>query len=140
MNKNGPHSANELPFGLAEALRDQVRRHSERDEMFWSAQRARIRARVRTQVPHRRPLGLALAGALILFLAVWLTSPAGPGPQAIPPSAAGVDDDQQLLIAVERALASGTPQSLAPLSPFAQPDSKSNETQTIPHKEHGNED
>jgi len=133
-------SAWDLPAGLTSALRADARKRSEREEIFWSCQRARIRARIQIDAPQRHSLRIVFAGAVILFLAVLLTSPTGPPPQAVPPAAAVVDDDQQLLIAVERALASGTPQSLAPLSPFAQPDSNFNETQSIPHKEHRNED
>jgi len=140
MNEKEPHSANELPSELAVALRADARRRSERDEVFWSAQRARVRARIRAHVPRPHPLRIALASAVILFLAVFLTAPAGPPQRVETPAASAVDPDQQLLIAVERALASSTPQSLAPASPFAQPDSESHETQTIPHKEHSNED
>ncbi len=140
MNDRTPNSTNQLPSDLAAALRADARKRSERDEVFWSSQRARIRGRIRTNAPQRHSLRIAFAGAVIVFLAVLLSAPAGPTPQAVPPAAATVDDDQQLLIAVERALASGTPQSLAPLSPFVQPNSSSNETQTIPHKEHRNED
>jgi hypothetical protein len=140
MNEKGPNSANELPSGLAAALRTDARKRSERDEIFWSSQRARIRGRIRAQASQRHPLRIAFAGAAFLFLAILLTAPAGTPPQAVPPAAAAVDADQQLLIAVERALASSTPQSLAPVSPFVQPDSNSHATQTIPHKEHRNED
>ena len=131
---------NELPSDLSTALRADACQQSERDEIFWAGQRTRIRARIPTRAARRHPLRIAFAGAVILFLAVLLTAPAGHSPQVVEPSTAEIDADQQLLIAVERALASGTPQSLAPLTPFVEPGSNSNETQTIPHKEHRNED
>ena len=141
MNGKEPVAPNKLPFGLAEALRADAHRLAERDEFFWSRQRARILASSRMHRPRRNPLRIAFAGAVILLVAVLLTAPAGPpAPPALRPAAAAVDADQQLLIAVERALAAGTPQSLAPLSPFEQPNSNFSETQTIPHKEHRNED
>ena len=140
MNKKAQNPVHELPSDLASALRADAERRAQRDETFWGAQRARIRARIGNHLPRRHPLRIAFAGAVILFLAVLLTAPAGPPRQAVAPAPAVIDDDQQLLLAVERALASGTPQSLAPLSPFAPQDSNSNETQTIPHKEHRNED
>lgn len=132
-------SANDLPSDLVAALLIDARRRSERDEVFWSGQRTAVRARIRAHVPRGHPLRITFAGAVILFLAVILSAPAGSPPHSVPP-AASVDPDQQLLIAVEHALASSTPQSLAPLSPFEQPHSTSDKTQTIPHKEHRNED
>src|SRR5262252_106539 len=121
-------SANDLPSDLVAALLIDARRRSERDEVFWSRQRTAVRARIRAHVPRRHPLRIAFAGAVILFLAVILTAPAGSPPHSVPPATASVDPDQQLLIAVEHALASSTPQSLAPLSPFEQPNSTSDET------------
>jgi len=140
MTEQGSGMGHELPADLASALRTDASERSERDDMFWIRQRARIQSRIRAGMPRRHPMRVAFAGAVILFLAVLLTAPAGRSPQVAAPPAAEVDADQELLIAVERALASGTPQSLAPLTPFAEPGSNSNETQTIPHKEHGNEE
>jgi len=140
MTEEGSGIGHELPADLASALRADASERSERDDIFWTGQRARIRSRIRARVQQRHPMRVAFAGAVILFLAVLLTAPAGRSPQVMAPPAAEVDADQELLIAVERALASGTPQSLAPLTPFAEPGSNLDERQTIPHKEHGNEE
>ena len=99
MAKKISTSANDLPSDLAAALLMDARRRSERDEVFWSSQRTAVRARIRAHVARRHPLRITFAGAVILFLAVILTAPAGSPPHSVPP-AASVDPDQQLLMAV----------------------------------------
>jgi hypothetical protein len=128
----------ELPGELAAALRADAVERSERPDEFWSRQRSGIRARMHGQ-SHRRPHGirLALAGAALIFLAVLLTAPAGRPPQVVPQ--AKVDADQQLLLAVEHALAMGTPEALEPLTLLVESGSNPHDSETISNKERRNE-
>jgi len=128
----------ELPAELAGAWRADAVRRSQRPEEFWNGQQIRIRARIHTQnMPKPRSLRVALATAALVFLAVLLIAPAGPRPQQAPPHAE-IDADQRLLLAIEHSLALGTPEALEPLTLLVQ-SSSSNDVETIPHKEHRNE-
>lgn len=128
----------ELPGEMAAALRADAIRRSERPGEFWNRQRSGIRARMDGR-SHRRPHGirLVLAGAALIFLAVLLTAPAGRPPQAVPQ--AKVDADQQLLLAVEHALAMGTPEALEPLTLLVESGSNPHDGEAISNKERRNE-
>ncbi|HEY1402152.1 MAG TPA: hypothetical protein VF953_11215, partial [Terriglobales bacterium] len=106
----------EVPAELAAAWREDARRRSERPEEFWNGQQLRIRGRIENQSA-RKPLSLrlAVATAMLIFFAILLIAPAGPRPQQARPHAE-IDADQQLLLAVEHALAVGTPEALEPLT------------------------
>jgi len=139
MSNQGADARPDLPAELAAALRADARRRCDRDEEFWSRQRSHIRARIRAgSEPRPQPLRIAAAGALVLFLAVLLTAPAGRPPQPVPN--ATVDADQQLLVAVERALASGTPEALEPLTLLVESNSNPNDVDAISNKERRHED
>ena len=128
----------ELPVELAAAWRADAVRISERPEEFWNGQQARIRARIRDEgVRHPRRLWLAVATGMLIFFALLLTNPAGPPPQEARPHAA-IDDDQELLLSVEHALAAGTPKALEPVTLLVE--SNSNHAVETSHKEHRHED
>jgi hypothetical protein len=129
----------DLPADLAAEWREEAIRRSQRPEAFWSSQEMRIRAHIRSQSARKpRPLWLATATAALIFLAVLLIAPARPN-QLQTPVRATIDTDQELLLAVERALASGTPESLEPLTLLVESSSDHNEVEPITHKEHLNE-
>jgi hypothetical protein len=75
---------------------------------------------------------------VLIVFAVLLISPAGQHPQPAPPRAY-VDADQELLIAIERALDAGTPAALDPLTLMVESSSNHNEIEPNSHKEHGHE-
>lgn len=75
----------------------------------------------------------------MVFLAVLLNAPAGQH-QAIAPQASAADADQQLLVAVEHAIASGTPEALEPLTLLVESNSNLNDVEAMSHKEHHHED
>jgi hypothetical protein len=128
-----------LPTELAAAWRADARQRSERPEQFWRAQQVRIGVRIESgNVRRPRRLWLVAVTATLIFFAVLLIAPAGPRPLQVPPQAR-IDADQELLLAVERALASGTPEALEPLTLLIESSSTHNDVETISHKEHGNE-
>jgi hypothetical protein len=130
----------DLPADLTAEWRAGALRKSQRPEDFWTSQQMRIRARIQSQsVRKPRPLWLAAATAALVFLAVVLIAPAGPPPPKAPAQAT-IDADQELLLAVERALAAGTPEALEPLTLLVESSANHNEVEPITHKEHRNED
>jgi|SRR5882672_606742 len=130
----------ELPAELATEWRADAIRKSQRPEDFWISQQTRIRALIRSRsVRKPRPLWLVAATAVLVLLAVLLIAPAGPPPPKAPAQAT-IDADQELLLAVERALAAGTPEALEPLTLLVESSSNHNEVEPITHKEHRNED
>jgi len=128
----------EMSAELAAGWREDARRRSERPEEFWNGQQLRIRGRIENQSA-RKPLSLrlAVATAMLIFFAILLIAPAGPRPQQARPHAE-IDADQQLLLAVEHALAVGTPEALEPLTLLVESTSN-HDVETIPHKEHRHE-
>jgi hypothetical protein len=128
----------ELPPDLASAWRADAMRGSERPEEFWRGQQVRIHSRIESRnVRKSQSLWLAAATAAIIFFAVLFIAPAGP-PPARPPQAR-IDADQELLLAIERSLAAGTPEALEPLTLLVESSSTNNGVETISHKEHGHE-
>jgi hypothetical protein len=129
---------NELPPDLASAWRADAMRSSERPEEFWRGQQRRIHAHIESlSVRKPRSLWLAAAVAALIFCAVLLISPAGPPPTR--PPQMKIDADQELLLAIERSLAAGTPEALEPLTLLVESSSSNNDVETISHKEHGHE-
>jgi hypothetical protein len=128
-----------LPPDLAASWRAEAMRDSERPEEFWRGQQVQIRARIKSRnVRKPRSLWLAAATAALIFFAVLLITPASPPPPQVPPQAK-LDADQELLLAVERALAAGTPEALQPLTLLVESSANNHEVETISHKEHGHE-
>jgi hypothetical protein len=128
----------ELPAELAAAWRADAVRRSERPEEFWNGQRLRIRACIQSPSARKpRSLQLAVATAALIFFAVLLIAPAGPRPQQVPQQVR-IDADQELLLAVEHAIAARTPEALEPLTLLVQ-SSSNNDVETISNKEHRNE-
>lgn len=106
---------------LEEALRQfgaANREYAARSKEFWDEQVAQIRQKRRAS-GNRGRMAAALAPALatLLFVGVFLVNH-GPRvqPSAETAPAAQVDSDHELLVAVERAVESDTPQALAPLA------------------------
>ena len=98
----------DLPASLREA--------AERPEWFWRKQQAAIRRRLAaSQSAWARPVTvLASASALVLLALLLRGNPAPPAPQA------RTDQDQELLIAVERAMQTDVPEALEPASLLAE--------------------
>jgi len=106
---------------LEEALRQfgaANREYAMRPESFWEQQAARIRAnRHRSQSRARSVAVLAPALGALLFAGILLVHRAPqvkPEAQALP--TVQTDSDHELLLAVERAVESDTPQALAPVT------------------------
>ncbi len=130
-----------LPAELTSAWRVDAIRGSQRPEEFWTAQQTRIYIRIQNQsVRKPHPMWLAMATAVLIFFAVFLIAPARPTPQRAPAQQATIDADQELLLAVERSLAAGTPEALKPLTLLVESSSNHNEAATISHKEKRHED
>src|SRR5258708_7017041 len=130
-----------LPAELTSAWRVDAIRGSQRPEEFWTAQQTRIYIRIQNQsVRKPHPMWLAMATAVLIFFAVFLIAPARPTPQRAPAQQATIDADQELLLAVERSLAAGTPEALKPLTFLVESSSNHNEAATISHKEKRHED
>ena len=128
----------ELPPDLASAWRADAMRTSERPEEFWRGQQVRIHSRIDSRnVRKPQSLRLALATAALIFFAILLIAPAGPRPTPAPQTK--IDADQQLLLAIERSLAAGTPEALEPLTLLVESSSSNNDVESISHKEHGHE-
>jgi hypothetical protein len=127
----------EFPAELAAGLRTEALRVASRPEEFWSRQRIQIRSRMREQRQSSgRKLWLAVACAALLILAVLLTTPAKqPNPAA--PVRAEIDPDQELLMAVEHAMASATPEALEPVA--LNVDTGLNHSESMIEKEKHNE-
>ncbi len=106
---------------LERALRDlpeAVRAASDRPQIFWQRQRAAIRSRIAVHEASRQSwIGFAWAtlGSLILLAALLLS-----GAKNLPKPQAQLDPDQELLLAVERAVQSNVPESLAPAALLAE--------------------
>ena len=128
----------ELPPDLASAWRADAMRSSERPEEFWRGQQVRIQARIESRNLRKpRSLWLVAATAALIFCAAVLISPAGPPPAR--PQQTRIDADQELLLAIERSLAAGTPEALEPLTLLVESSSSNNDVENISHKEHGHE-
>ena len=129
----------DLPADPTRQWRSEAHRRAQRPEEFWTRQELKIYTRIQSQAARRpRSLWLAAATAALIFLGVLVVTPAGPrAPQ--PPRQSAIDADQELLLAVERALATGTPESLAPVTLLVESSSDHNEVEPITHKEHLNE-
>ena len=101
---------------LLDDLPASLREVTERPEWFWQKQQVAIRHRL-ASAPSAwvRPLtAWASASALVLLALLLLRgSPAPPAPQA------RTDQDQELLIAVERAMQTDVPEALEPASLLA---------------------
>lgn len=140
MTKQQFDPGTELPSGLVARLRADAQHKAERTEEFWLRQQIQIHEHIRAQhVPRARPLRLALAGAAMVFLAVLLSAPAGQHRASTPQTSAS-DADQQLLVAVEHAIASGTPEALEPLTLLVESNSNLSDVEAMSHKEHHHED
>src|SRR5258705_10163755 len=127
----------ELPADFAARWRAEAISKSDRPEEFWVGQRMRIRGRVqRNASPSPRSLRFAIASAALIFFAVFLIAPAGPLPPQ-PTQHAVFDADQQLLLAVEHALAVGTPEALEPVTLLEA--TSNSDVETIPQQEHHHE-
>ena len=129
----------DLPADLVREWRADAHRKSQRTEGFWTDQELKIHTRIQAQADRRpRPLWLAAATVALVFLAVLLVTPAGPRPPQ-PPHQSATDADQELLLAVERALATGTPESLEPVTLLVESSSNPIQVEPITPKEHLNE-
>src|SRR5215472_16779666 len=96
----------ELPAELAAGFRAEAVRLASRSDEFWSRQRIQIGSRMRGQRRSSgRKIWLAVACAALLILAVLLTTPAKQV-SPVAPVRAEIDPDQELLMAVEHAMAS----------------------------------
>jgi len=96
----------------AETEREQASRH----EAFWTDQAARIRGACRS-IKRRPSAAAVLVPALALLLLLTLELVPRSKPQAPPANAKGQSiSDQDLLLAVERAVDSGTPYALEPVA------------------------
>jgi hypothetical protein len=136
---NHDNSDDSLPVPLTAGWRADALRSSQRPEEFWIGQERKIRARIQSHsVRKPRPLWLAAAAAALLFFAVLLGAPAGSRPPK-PATHATIDADQELLLAVERALAAGTPEALEPLTLLVESSANHHEAESISHKEHRRE-
>jgi hypothetical protein len=139
MKNNRRLNQPDMPSDAIREWRAEAIRGSERSEEFWTLQETKIYARIqRESIRKPRPLWLFAATAALVFLAVLLVSPSAP-PTRKPDAVAAVDADQELLLAVERALAARTPQSLAPLTLMVDSSSNNNQADTISHKEQRHE-
>lgn len=129
----------ELPSQVLAEWQREAMRLGQRPEDFWARQEMHLRARIQSH-GERKPMRLwvAVATAVVVFLAVLLAVPAGPRPPKAPPQAT-VDADQELLLAVEHSLAAGTPEALEPLTLLVVPPSNNNGSESISNKEHGHE-
>ena len=129
----------DLPEQLANEWRADAIRRSQRPEEFWNRQRLGIRTRIHArEAPRPRSLWLSAATAAVIFVVVLLIAPAGPRPEKVP-TGTSLDADQELLLAIERSLAAGTPEALQPLTLLVESSSTHNEMESISHKEHGHE-
>ncbi|HMK21726.1 MAG TPA: hypothetical protein VK466_05290 [Terriglobales bacterium] len=94
------------------------REYASRSEDFWDKQAAQIQQKRRESSNRARVVGaLAPALAMLLFVGVFLVSQSPhvePSAQTVP--AVQTDSDHELLVAVERAVESDTPQALAPVA------------------------
>ncbi len=112
-------SADDLPAELAAAFREEAIEKCARPEEFWSRQQAHIHKKLTGQPePRRSALRFALAtAAVVLGAALLLLTPAKRAPESRPQAYVHASDpDQQLLVAVEDAVAAGTPAALEPLT------------------------
>jgi hypothetical protein len=103
--------------------RESVLRETERPEWFWARQRARIRSRIQEMQPSTPKLVWA-AMAATFALAIAMSVPANQPQQQVVPKTPVVQaqnqiSDHELMLAVERALDSGVPSSLAPAGMLA---------------------
>ena len=129
----------ELPAEMTAKWRADAIRSAQRPEEFWKVQQVRILVRIQNRsVSRPRSLWLTAATAALIFFSVLLITPAVPHPPKAP-AQARVDADQELLLAVEHALASGTPEALEPLTLLVESSSNHNDAEPISHKEHGHE-
>jgi hypothetical protein len=130
-------ATDELPAELAAGFRAEAVRLTSRSDEFWSRQRIQIGSRMREQRRSSgRKIWLAVACATLLILAVLLTTPAK---QASPvaPVRAEIDPDQELLMAVEHAMARATPEALQPVA--LNVDQALNRSDSMIEKEKNNE-
>jgi hypothetical protein len=129
----------ELPPQVVAEWQREAMRRGQRPEEYWARQQMQIRARIQSH-EERKPVRLwvSVATAVVVFFAVLLAVPAGPRPPKAPPQAA-IDADQELLLAVEHSLATGTPEALEPLTLLVVPTSNNNGSESTSNKEHGHE-
>jgi predicted anti-sigma-YlaC factor YlaD len=102
------------------ALPEAARSATDRPYFFWQRQQAAIRSRIAVEEGSRRSwhgFAWATIAALIVLAALLLN-----GAKTNPTTQVEIqpDPDQQLLLAVEQALASGVPESLAPAALLAE--------------------
>jgi hypothetical protein len=129
----------ELEARLAAELHAEAIRNGQRPEEFWDGQRRKIHSRIECYGMRRpRSMWLIAATAALVFVAVLFVTPVGPGPQETKPRAT-LDADQELLLAVEHALATGTPEALEPLTLLVESSASNNQDESISQKEHGHE-
>ncbi|HWZ83393.1 MAG TPA: hypothetical protein VNW47_12245 [Terriglobales bacterium] len=129
----------ELDDRLVAELRAGAIHAGQRPEEFWDGQRRRIHSRIESDGARRpRNMWLMAATAVLVFVGVLFVAPAGPRPQETKPRAT-LDADQELLLAVEHALATGTPEALEPLTLLVESSANNNQDESISQKEHGHE-
>jgi hypothetical protein len=139
MTANRISKDHELDARLAAELRARAIHAGQRPEEFWDGQRRRIHARVESHGARRpRSMWLMAVTAALVFVAVLFVTPAGPGPREAKPRAS-LDADQELLLAVEHALSTGTPEALEPLTLLVESSANNHEADSISQKEHGHE-
>jgi hypothetical protein len=122
------------------AMPEAMRSATDLPHFFWQRQRAAIQSRIAVEEASQRSwagLVWATAGSLILVAGLLLNAAkTEPKPQA------QADPDQELLLAVERAVESEVPDSLAPAALLAEDIRSSVESSPAPssrHKEKANE-
>lgn len=133
MNRRSSFPDQDLPAELAAALRADAIAAAERPEDFWRNQRRQVRNRIAQRTAAARPkIGFVAAAAALVLGGLWvLVVPSGRVPERAPqPEAAQADADQELLLAVEDAVAAGTPDALQPLTLLVE---ASNNLNTLEH-------
>jgi hypothetical protein len=100
------------------AMPEAVRSATDLPHVFWQRQRAAIQSRIAVEEASRRSwagLVWATAGSLVLLAGLLLN-----GAKTAPKPQAQADPDHELLLAVERAVESDVPESLAPAALLAE--------------------
>jgi hypothetical protein len=127
----------DLPAELAAALRAEAITAAERPEGFWRDQRRQVRNRIRQRTAPARPrIGFAVAAATLgLGALLVLVVPSGRVPERRSQPQAQADADQELLLAVEDAVAAGTPEALEPLTLLVEASTNANTLEHTSRKE-----
>ncbi len=107
----------ELEHALA-ALPEWLDSKAQQPEWFWQRQQVAIRGRIAASQRRLWPGLTAFAGALALLVVAVSLLRVG-RPPAPPATMVQTDSDQQLMIAVERAVQSDVPEALAPATLLA---------------------